>query len=80
MSYAVVLKGGPPWGFRIQGGREFNEPITVAKVRILLILNCHLIDLVQSLKTEFTGEPERIFVNRYNLQAGWTNNLNQHIH
>ena len=36
MSYAVVLKGGPPWGFRIQGGREFNEPITVAKVRIYL--------------------------------------------
>ncbi|XP_078318292.1 uncharacterized protein LOC111118302 isoform X11 [Crassostrea virginica] len=32
MSYAVVLKGGPPWGFRIQGGREFNEPITVAKI------------------------------------------------
>lgn len=34
MSYAVVLKGGPPWGFRIQGGKEFNEPISVAKVCI----------------------------------------------
>ncbi|XP_056019296.1 uncharacterized protein LOC125671809 isoform X31 [Ostrea edulis] len=32
MSYAVVLKGGPPWGFRIQGGKEFNEPISVAKI------------------------------------------------
>ncbi|XP_062604547.1 sorbin and SH3 domain-containing protein 1-like isoform X22 [Saccostrea cucullata] len=32
MSYAVVLKGGPPWGLRIQGGKEFNEPISVAKI------------------------------------------------
>lgn len=38
MSYAVVLKGGPPWGFRIQGGKEFNEPISVAKVCIFTYL------------------------------------------
>lgn len=41
MSYAVVLKGGPPWGFRIQGGKEFNEPISVAKVCIF-----HLFEVV----------------------------------
>lgn len=42
MSYAVVLKGGPPWGFRIQGGKEFNEPISVAKVRNFMSLIVHV--------------------------------------
>ncbi|XP_076459569.1 PDZ and LIM domain protein 4-like [Babylonia areolata] len=31
-SFAVVLRGGSPWGFRITGGREFNLPITVSKI------------------------------------------------
>ncbi|XP_060066917.1 uncharacterized protein LOC132547177 isoform X3 [Ylistrum balloti] len=32
MSFTVVLKGGPPWGFRIQGGLEYEEPIKIAKI------------------------------------------------
>lgn len=28
----MILEGGTPWGFRLQGGREFEEPITIAKV------------------------------------------------
>ncbi|ELU08348.1 hypothetical protein CAPTEDRAFT_54114, partial [Capitella teleta] len=31
-SFQVVLEGGAPWGFRLQGGLEFAEPITIAKV------------------------------------------------
>uniref|UniRef100_A0A8C4Q497 PDZ domain-containing protein n=1 Tax=Eptatretus burgeri TaxID=7764 RepID=A0A8C4Q497_EPTBU len=29
----VCLVGGPPWGFRLGGGREFNIPLAVAKLR-----------------------------------------------
>ncbi|XP_052767527.1 serine/arginine repetitive matrix protein 2-like isoform X6 [Mya arenaria] len=32
MVFTVTLKGGLPWGFRLQGGREFNEPIRIAKI------------------------------------------------
>ncbi|XP_033746573.1 uncharacterized protein LOC117331777 isoform X4 [Pecten maximus] len=32
MSFTIVLKGGPPWGFRIQGGLEYEEPIKIAKI------------------------------------------------
>ncbi|XP_052235392.1 uncharacterized protein LOC127847484 isoform X10 [Dreissena polymorpha] len=32
MAFKVTLKGGLPWGFRIQGGREFNKPIRIAKI------------------------------------------------
>lgn len=38
MVFTVTLTGGTPWGFRLQGGREFNEPIRVAKVCIILKL------------------------------------------
>ena len=31
--FTVTLTGGTPWGFRLQGGEEFDEPITIAKVR-----------------------------------------------
>ena len=30
--FEVYLQGGPPWGFRLQGGREFRMPIRIAKV------------------------------------------------
>ncbi|XP_063691438.1 histone-lysine N-methyltransferase, H3 lysine-79 specific-like isoform X9 [Bolinopsis microptera] len=29
MDFEVELKGGAPWGFRIQGGREFHSPIRI---------------------------------------------------
>ena len=31
--FTVTLTGGTPWGFRLQGGEEFDEPIRIAKVR-----------------------------------------------
>ncbi len=34
MAYTVILEGGSPWGFRLEGGSEFNEPLRIAKVRI----------------------------------------------
>ena len=36
MARTVVLEGGTPWGFRLQGGREFNEHIRISKVRLWL--------------------------------------------
>lgn len=29
----VILSGGGPWGFRLQGGAEYQMPLQVAKVR-----------------------------------------------
>lgn len=37
MSVSVNLVGPAPWGFRINGGRDFRKPIMVSKVRILLL-------------------------------------------
>lgn len=31
-SYNVSLAGPSPWGFRLQGGKDFNMPLTVSKV------------------------------------------------
>lgn len=39
MAYTVTLKGGSPWGFRFQGGSDFNEPIKVAKVRFQWVMS-----------------------------------------
>lgn len=30
--FEVVLRGGSPWGFTLQGGEEVQAPLTVAKV------------------------------------------------
>eukprot|EP00117_Sycon_ciliatum_P006155 scpid25991/ scgid9812/ Sorbin and SH3 domain-containing protein 1; Ponsin; SH3 domain protein 5; SH3P12; c-Cbl-associated protein len=30
--FDVVLTGGAPWGFRLQGGREFRSPLRILKV------------------------------------------------
>ena len=41
--YEVVLSGGAPWGFRLQGGREFRAPLRIAKVssrELFLKLEC----------------------------------------
>ena len=29
----VVLRGGKPWGFSLQGGCESHAPLTISKVR-----------------------------------------------
>ncbi|KAM6156854.1 LIM domain-binding protein 3 isoform 5-T5 [Erethizon dorsatum] len=32
MSYSVTLTGPGPWGFRLQGGKDFNMPLTISRV------------------------------------------------
>ncbi|XP_062519289.1 PDZ and LIM domain protein 7-like [Corticium candelabrum] len=29
-SFTIVIEGGAPWGFRLQGGREFRSPLRIA--------------------------------------------------
>ncbi len=36
--YSVTLSGPSPWGFRLQGGKDFSMPLTVSRVRICLLL------------------------------------------
>ncbi|KAJ8416127.1 hypothetical protein AAFF_G00381490 [Aldrovandia affinis] len=31
-SYAVTLNGPAPWGFRLQGGKDFNMPLTISRI------------------------------------------------
>lgn len=43
--YEVVLSGGAPWGFRLQGGKEFRAPLRIAKVsyhELSARFACHL--------------------------------------
>ncbi|XP_067566413.1 LIM domain-binding protein 3 isoform X5 [Pseudorca crassidens] len=32
MSYSVTLTGPGPWGFRLQGGKDFNMPLTISRI------------------------------------------------
>ncbi|XP_053548021.1 LIM domain-binding protein 3 isoform X2 [Bombina bombina] len=32
MAYTVSLSGPGPWGFRLQGGKDFNMPLTISRV------------------------------------------------
>ncbi|KAG8435041.1 hypothetical protein GDO86_013128 [Hymenochirus boettgeri] len=32
MAYTVSLTGPGPWGFRLQGGKDFNMPLTISRV------------------------------------------------
>lgn len=32
MPLNVVLDGPPPWGFRLTGGKDFNQPLTISRV------------------------------------------------
>ncbi|XP_056275371.1 PDZ and LIM domain protein 5-like isoform X1 [Pseudoliparis swirei] len=31
-SYSVTLFGPAPWGFRLQGGKDFNLPLTISRL------------------------------------------------
>ncbi|PNJ35410.1 PDLIM5 isoform 23 [Pongo abelii] len=31
-NYSVSLVGPAPWGFRLQGGKDFNMPLTISSV------------------------------------------------
>ncbi|XP_058696678.1 LIM domain-binding protein 3 isoform X2 [Poecile atricapillus] len=32
MAYSVNLNGPGPWGFRLQGGKDFNMPLTISRI------------------------------------------------
>ncbi|XP_072526085.1 PDZ and LIM domain protein 3a [Salminus brasiliensis] len=32
MPHCVVLEGPAPWGFRLIGGKDFNQPLTIARI------------------------------------------------
>ncbi|KAM9188741.1 LIM domain-binding protein 3 isoform 6-T8 [Mergus octosetaceus] len=32
MAYNVTLNGPGPWGFRLQGGKDFNMPLTISRI------------------------------------------------
>ncbi|KAF7225381.1 transcript variant X1 [Nothobranchius furzeri] len=32
MPVNVVLDGPPPWGFRLTGGKDFNQPLTISRI------------------------------------------------
>lgn len=36
-SYTVTLPGPGPWGFRLQGGKDFNTPLTISRVRVCFL-------------------------------------------
>ncbi|XP_068735853.1 sorbin and SH3 domain-containing protein 1 homolog isoform X3 [Montipora capricornis] len=57
----VVLNGGAPWGFRLQGGNEFRAPLRIAKV-------------TPSSKAEKAGIVEGLLVQSINDAdcEGWT--------
>uniref|UniRef100_A0A3Q1FBF8 LIM domain binding 3a n=1 Tax=Acanthochromis polyacanthus TaxID=80966 RepID=A0A3Q1FBF8_9TELE len=31
-AYTVSLPGPGPWGFRLQGGKDFNMPLTISRI------------------------------------------------
>lgn len=31
-AYTVSLAGPGPWGFRMQGGKDFNTPLSISRV------------------------------------------------
>jgi len=33
--FEVYLQGGSPWGFRLQGGKEFRLPLKISRVSFL---------------------------------------------
>ncbi|KAI2665012.1 PDZ and LIM domain protein 5 [Labeo rohita] len=33
--YSVVLQGPAPWGFRLQGGKDFNMPLSISRQIVL---------------------------------------------
>lgn len=33
-SFKVILEGPAPWGFRLQGGKDFNVPLSISRVSL----------------------------------------------
>ena len=41
----VTLENGPPWGFRLEGGSDFDEPLRIAKVSDFFSNNFKMVSL-----------------------------------
>lgn len=39
--FEVFLQGGSPWGFRLQGGKEFRVPLRISKVCVFTFMYFH---------------------------------------
>jgi hypothetical protein len=56
MAYAVILEGGSPWGFRLSGGLDFNEPLKIGKVSVFTITSSSLVKIVVVIGEKITVE------------------------
>lgn len=64
-AYVVCLTGGGPWGFRLQGGKDFSSALSIARVsfhlaslrHVVLVLShtCIVTGASVYLNTMFTG-------------------------
>lgn len=41
-AYTVSLAGPGPWGFRMQGGKDFNTPLSISRVGTCVVSNNQL--------------------------------------
>lgn len=48
MPQNVVLDGPAPWGFRLSGGKDFNQPLTITRVSGSLWLKSLLLHTIHS--------------------------------
>lgn len=48
MPQNVVLDGPAPWGFRLSGGKDFNQPLTITRVSESLWLQSVLLHTFHS--------------------------------
>jgi len=46
-----------PWGFRLQGGSDVGQPLTIARVRTLHVLYLFLLSLMDSYKLQLFNLP-----------------------
>ena len=41
--FDICMTGSPPWGFRLAGGADFHQPITISRVTPGLFLSILLV-------------------------------------
>lgn len=51
-NYSVTLTGPAPWGFRLQGGKDFNMPLTISRVRWITHTHKHIMDTLRQTGTD----------------------------
>ncbi|RXN37757.1 PDZ and LIM domain 5-like protein [Labeo rohita] len=60
-NYSVSLIGPSPWGFRLQGGKDFSMPLTISKHQSGELLGFHLLNFLSrfgpSRRSSITSAP-----------------------